>query len=174
MTSILLCVTLAAHGFTGKWLLNFRIDIQNLCVLFICAVNGSFLNRPENILQWAITRGLVTIRPDFSAVQCGGIRETYEPDPSPFQAEPTGSVDQTPAQKYAAELLSYMMQVVVGAAGDPAKRQAWKTRSLSVTLDYQRDSRYHERSLKDRCPNSWCMMPTSWGFPRCSITTTSG
>ncbi|MEN8246240.1 MAG: hypothetical protein ABFS43_15225 [Thermodesulfobacteriota bacterium] len=42
---------------------------------------------------------------------------------------------QTPASKYTVEILSYMMQVVVGVAGDPANREDWKTRSLSVDLD---------------------------------------
>ena len=42
---------------------------------------------------------------------------------------------QAPSSRYAAEILSYMMQVVVGAAGDPANRQSWKSRSLSVELE---------------------------------------
>ena len=32
-----------------------------------------------------------------------------------------------PADEYAAEILSYMLQVVVGAAGDPSTREAWRT-----------------------------------------------
>jgi len=40
-----------------------------------------------------------------------------------------------PSSRYAAEILSYMMQVVVGAAGDSANRQAWKSKSLSVDLE---------------------------------------
>lgn len=42
----------------------------------------------------------------------------------------------TPAEKYAAELLSYLMQIVVGKAGDPSTREAWRTKALSARLDY--------------------------------------
>ena len=73
----------------------------------------------------------------FFMLQCGAIRDTGQPDP-PFPAGAgEGPSDQAPAQKYAAELLSYLMQVVVGEAGDPGSRKAWKTRSLSVNLDFQ-------------------------------------
>ena len=52
-------------------------------------------------------------------------------------ADESGNHDyQAPARKYAGEVLSYLMQVVVGSAGDPTIRQAWKTRALSATLDY--------------------------------------
>ncbi len=73
----------------------------------------------------------------FFMLQCGGFRDTGQPDPPSPAGTGEGSSDQVPARKYAAELLSYMMQVVVGAAGDPGSRKAWKTRSLSVNLDFQ-------------------------------------
>jgi hypothetical protein len=102
-------------------------------VLLIC-LNG-FSKSTRKYVQWAITRGLV-LSLIFLQFQCGGVRETYEHHPSHSKGALRVPVDETPAQIVAAELLSYMMQVVVGAAGDPANRQAWKTRSLSLSLDY--------------------------------------
>lgn len=42
----------------------------------------------------------------------------------------------TPAETYAAEVLSYMMQVVLGQAGNPKYREAWATRGLNSNLDF--------------------------------------
>ena len=41
----------------------------------------------------------------------------------------------TPAQQYAGEVLSYMMRVVLGDAGAPEMRQAWKTRGMDAKLE---------------------------------------
>ena len=72
----------------------------------------------------------------FLLMHCSGVREVDRQSLSPY-ADESGNHDyQEPARKYAGEVLSYLMQVVVGSAGDPTIRQAWKTRALSVTLDY--------------------------------------
>ncbi|MEK6194440.1 MAG: hypothetical protein N2F24_09485, partial [Deltaproteobacteria bacterium] len=69
-------------------------------------------------------------------MHCSGARDIDRGNPSHY-ADENGIHDyQAPARKYAGEVLSYLMQVVVGSAGDPAIRQAWKTRALSATLDY--------------------------------------
>jgi len=41
----------------------------------------------------------------------------------------------TPAQKYAAEILSYLLQVVLGRSGHPKSRDDWKKRGLTEKLD---------------------------------------
>ena len=43
----------------------------------------------------------------------------------------------TPAQNYAGEVLSYLLQVVVGHAGPEGKRQAWRTKGSGHTLVFQ-------------------------------------
>jgi len=49
----------------------------------------------------------------------------------------SGAVDHTtPAQAYAGEVLSYMIQVVLGAAGPVDNRERWQRRGLEVPLDY--------------------------------------
>lgn len=69
-------------------------------------------------------------------LQCGGV---WDPGRSaPSEPEAAGSPPHlTPAEKYAAEILSYLMQIVVGAAGDPTVREAWRTRSLFARPDYK-------------------------------------
>jgi hypothetical protein len=61
----------------------------------------------------------------------------------PKESRPTapwpasGAVDHTtPAQAYAGEVLSYMIQVVLGAAGPVDNRELWQHRGLDVPLDY--------------------------------------
>ena len=71
----------------------------------------------------------------FLLMNCSGTQDIDPGHPAPSANESGNGHYQAPASKYAAEILSYMMQVVVGAAGDPADRQAWKTRSLSADLD---------------------------------------
>ena len=66
---------------------------------------------------------------------CNGSRQAGIPGVLSNEDERARVLIQTPAQEYAAEILSYMMQVVVGAAGDPSNRQAWQTTSLAATLD---------------------------------------
>ncbi len=70
----------------------------------------------------------------FLLMNCSGTQDIDSGHPAPSVNESGNGHYQAPASKYAAEILSYMMQVVVGAAGDPAVRQAWKTRSLSADL----------------------------------------
>ena len=42
----------------------------------------------------------------------------------------------TPAQQYAGEILSYLLQVVLGQAGRPESREDWKVRGIDETLDF--------------------------------------
>lgn len=71
----------------------------------------------------------------FLLMHCGGTR-TADRGRLPLDTNESGQgAYQSPSSEYAAEILSYMMQVVVGVAGDPVNRQAWKTKSLSVDLD---------------------------------------
>ena len=67
--------------------------------------------------------------------QCGGFRGA-DPESPVLSADAVREhVEPEPARQYAAEILSYMMQVVVGTAGDPVNRNAWQTRSLTTALD---------------------------------------
>ena len=43
----------------------------------------------------------------------------------------------TPSQQYAGEILSYLLQVVLGRAGDPKSKEEWKTRGLEEKLDFK-------------------------------------
>jgi len=43
----------------------------------------------------------------------------------------------TPAQQYAGEILSYLLQVVLGRAGPSTSRKDWKTRGIDETLDFR-------------------------------------
>ena len=71
----------------------------------------------------------------FFLMHCGSTRDMdYSHLPLPADYIGNGYY-QTPSGKYAAEVLSYMLQVVVGTAGDPATRQAWRTTSLTAALD---------------------------------------
>jgi hypothetical protein len=47
----------------------------------------------------------------------------------------------TDAEQIAGETLAYLMEVVLGREGDPAKRSAWSTRGLNLPLDYDLVSR---------------------------------
>jgi len=48
---------------------------------------------------------------------------------APFGRPPVeGSGELTPAQEYAGEILSYLLQVVLGREGDPRNREEWATR----------------------------------------------
>ena len=44
---------------------------------------------------------------------------------------------QSAAQQYAGEILAYMMQVVLGKAGDPKVRELWYQRAVDVKLDFE-------------------------------------
>ncbi len=57
---------------------------------------------------------------------------------APFGRPPVeGSGELTPAQEYAGEILSYLLQVVLGREGDPRNREEWATRGLEARLDFQ-------------------------------------
>jgi hypothetical protein len=52
-----------------------------------------------------------------------------------FSNEGTTVPELSRSQEYAAELLSYFMRVVLGQAGRPDQREAWRTRALDQPLD---------------------------------------
>jgi len=73
----------------------------------------------------------------FLLMNCGSTRDRNSNHLSLPADDIAHGYYQTPAGKYAAEILSYMMQVVVGTAGDPTNRQAWQTTSLTTALDLE-------------------------------------
>lgn len=56
-------------------------------------------------------------------------------DPVEGKQECKGVEDLTPAQQYAAEVLSYLLKVVLGKTGNPRMREAWSTRGIDEELD---------------------------------------
>ena len=62
---------------------------------------------------------------------------------STIQAPPKKSplsppVQLTPAQQYSGELLAYLMEVVLGRAGQPESRPPWRVRAIDEPLDFDR------------------------------------
>ena len=53
------------------------------------------------------------------------------PVPPTFQAPQL-----TDAEQIAGDTMAYLMEVVLGRAGDPAERSAWATRGLNLPLDF--------------------------------------
>jgi hypothetical protein len=56
----------------------------------------------------------------------------------PTPAAPLTDNGTSLARRYGEELLAYMMQVVLGQAGDPDRRSAWSSRGLDQGLDLER------------------------------------
>jgi hypothetical protein len=56
----------------------------------------------------------------------------------------------SPEHRYAGEMLSYMMQVVLGRAGDSQLREDWRNRGLTVPMDWYRISEQMARSGVDK------------------------
>ena len=94
------------------------------------------LPETRNIRAWKHAAKLAfVVCTIFLLVHCGGTRDRntgYLSLPADYVGH---GYYETPSGKYAAEILSYMMQVVVGTAGDPANRQAWQTTSRTAALD---------------------------------------
>ena len=59
----------------------------------------------------------------------------------PRPRESTVCAQLSPAQQYAGQVLSYLMQVVLGRAGHPDLKAEWSRRGLSAPLDFERISR---------------------------------
>lgn len=59
----------------------------------------------------------------------------------PAASHPPANAGPAFEQRYAGEILGYMMQVVLGKAGDPRMRDLWYARGADVELDYQMVSR---------------------------------
>jgi hypothetical protein len=80
--------------------------------------------------SWALLAGIALLSALLGACQPKASRPTASWPAS-------GAVDHTtPAQAYAGEVLSYMIQVVLGAAGPAENRESWKRRGFDVPLDY--------------------------------------
>jgi hypothetical protein len=76
------------------------------------------------------------------ATNCTFVSErNYEHCPYTSSTEPGSIRGLTPAHDYAGEVLSYLLQVVVGRAGDPENRSAWRAAGLDMALDLQTISR---------------------------------
>jgi len=60
----------------------------------------------------------------------------YRSVPPPLQ-----TTQLTDAEQIAGETLAYLMEVVLGQAGDPAERSTWATRGLNLPLDFDLVSR---------------------------------
>lgn len=52
-------------------------------------------------------------------------------------ADNQGEVPLTPAENYAAEILSYLIEVTLGKSGNPTLREEWGQRGLSLPLDFK-------------------------------------
>jgi len=60
-----------------------------------------------------------------------------EPEKPVQPVSPTHAAIPAPASQYAAEVLSYMMQVTLGKAGNPKLRAEWSQRGLNLPLDFE-------------------------------------
>ena len=59
----------------------------------------------------------------------------------PFVPPSPQTAQLTDAEQIAGDTMAYLMEVVLGRAGDPAKRSAWATRGLNLPLDFDLVSR---------------------------------
>jgi hypothetical protein len=59
----------------------------------------------------------------------------------PVRMPPTSELVFTENEQIAGEIMAYLIQVVLGVAGAPEKRQAWSTRGLELPLDFDMVSR---------------------------------
>jgi len=71
------------------------------------------------------------------ASACSPIRRP----PSSFPTPLTSELVFTENEQIAGEVMAYLIQVVLGLAGAPEKRQAWSTRGLDLPLDFDMVSR---------------------------------
>jgi hypothetical protein len=68
---------------------------------------------------------------------CFPIQRPSPPGPTP----PMSELVFTENEQIAGEIMAYLIQVVLGVAGAPDKRQAWSTRGLDLPLDFDMVSR---------------------------------
>ena len=68
---------------------------------------------------------------------CAPTSVTTESDPPAPVGKMTESGEPSAAKQYAAEVLSYMIQVTLGKAGNPGLRGEWATRGLELPLDFK-------------------------------------
>jgi hypothetical protein len=80
--------------------------------------------------------GLVCLT--FFILQCASPPKTDKTlPPQSDTTRPSGYAVQSAAQQYAGEILSYMMQVVLGKAGEPKVRALWYARGVDNELDFE-------------------------------------
>ncbi len=87
------------------------------------------------VFRYLLNVGLVCLT--LPLLQCASAPSTGKTLPAP-QDMPHGSGYAAPSfeQQYAGEILAYMMQVVLGKAGDPKVRDVWYTRAVDTELDF--------------------------------------
>lgn len=68
---------------------------------------------------------------------CSPIKRPFPPAATP----PTSELVFTENEQIAGEIMAYLIQVVLGVAGAPEKRQAWSTRGLDLPLNFTMVSR---------------------------------
>ncbi len=90
--------------------------------------------------------------------------------------------DLSPARRYAGEILGYLLQIVTGRLGDPAQREAWRTRGLDVPLpdlseveDIMRDPARNELALMVLDPDLRFLTRVLYHYdPRLSLYKSAG
>lgn len=83
--------------------------------------------------------------------QCASSSPIEQPPAMQPEAPRVSSyAEQTFEQQYAGEILGYMMQVVLGKAGDPKIRDLWYTRAADMELDYETVSGIMTESTLDK------------------------
>jgi hypothetical protein len=78
----------------------------------------------------------LTIIAIFSFLYPHKVLASSEFQPPHEKISPVTSTGLTPAQQYSGELLAYLLKVVLGRAGQPKSRAAWRTRAGDETLDF--------------------------------------
>ena len=76
----------------------------------------------------------------------------YGMESPPYPTETAFSSGLSPSGEYAAEILSFLLQIVLGQEGNPRFRKEWATRGVDEKLDYERISRImsdHDASQLD-------------------------
>jgi hypothetical protein len=94
-----------------------------------------------------LTQLLLVILSCCCLFQC---RPTFFKNGLPDQMIYEDSTGLAPAQQYAGEVFSYLIQVIVGQAGDPELREDWAARGLDEKLDLKIISDIMTNSFKNK------------------------
>jgi hypothetical protein len=89
----------------------------------------------KNFFRYFLGIGLLCLIAPL--LQCASSPKTDKALPElPDMTRVTGYAAPSFEQQYAGEILAYMMQVVLGKAGDPRVRDIWYTRAIDTRLDF--------------------------------------